>query len=234
MPTSTSASHPCYTRGASTRPATPTTSYVPSSPTPSQARRTSRLQGSPGVALGRTSGFTCVGNIVSLDPAWASAALLDESTKRARGIHELYRLVDDKFETSFMCAYGILRWCTNAQPSAWLGGMQPFVTAAAASAHDLRVDTATTHLARANRCTAEELSLSLAQLHLPEHGGFGEGSITPTARSSAPACFTSAATRALTSARAFVPAMRDFSFAAAYSPMVSEIGAFLDVFGRTR
>jgi hypothetical protein len=91
--------------------------------------------------------------------------------------------------------------------------MQPSVTAAAASAHDLRVDTVATHLARANLCTAKELSLSLAQLHLPEHGSFGGGSITPAA-DSAPARFTSAATRALTSARAIVPAMRSFSFAA--------------------
>ena len=58
------------------------------------------FQGAPGVAPGRTGGFTCVGNFVSQDPAWASAALLDELTKRARGIHELHRLVDDKFETS--------------------------------------------------------------------------------------------------------------------------------------
>jgi hypothetical protein len=70
-----------------------------------------------------------------------------------------------------MCAYGILRWCANTQPSAWLGGMQPPLArgsppshrrsiAAAASAHDLRVDTAAHRLARANLCTAEKLSLA--------------------------------------------------------------------------
>ena len=161
-----------------------------------------------------------------VDASWASSSLLTESSKRARGVLQLPFIVDDKYEYSFVCATGLLRWCANAQPTSWLRGMQPSVTAAAAAAHDARVRTALTTISRASLCTAAELALSVAQARLPISGGFGGGSVTSAQRSATPH-FTSSTARAATSMRATVPGMAAFSFASDPTPFAAELRSCL-------
>ena len=182
--------------------------------------------GAPGVEAGRTHGFTCVGNFISLAGPWASDALLKESTKRARGVLNLPDIVDDKYESAFVCAMGLLRWCANEQPSAWLQGMQPSVTAAAAVAHDTRISTAFYRITRASRCTAAEFGLSIRQARLPT-ARFGGGSLFSAAQR-APAKFVSSVARAAASCRVNVPGFTGFKFASDCTPLMVEFRSCLD------
>jgi hypothetical protein len=144
--------------------------------------------------------------------------------RSAAGTASIRHIVDDKYEASFGCALGLLRWNANAQPVNWLRGMRPSVTRDAAAAHDSRIAEAAVSISRAHLNTTTELSLSLEQMALPVLGGFGGGGLT-SAQAHAPAHFVAATARSVRACRRSVPGLAHLDISPSSTVSLAEAAA---------